>query len=83
MKKRDLLLKAEPHYEEDQLLELDHAITLATKAHSGQRRKSGEPYIIHPIAVAATLISLGFRPAPGWSTGADRRCPRGLASTRR
>lgn len=60
MKKRDLLLKAQPHYEEDQLLELEHAIDVATKAHSGQKRKSGEPYIIHPLSVAATLVEWGM-----------------------
>jgi guanosine-3',5'-bis(diphosphate) 3'-pyrophosphohydrolase len=60
MKKRDILLDAKPHYEEDQLLELEHAIDFATKAHNGQTRKSGEPYIIHPLAVAATLIDWGM-----------------------
>ena len=60
MKKGELLERAQPFYEEDQLLELDHAITIATKAHSGQKRKSGEPYIIHPLSVAATLIDWGM-----------------------
>ena len=60
MKKRELLAKATPHYEDTQLLELEHAIDFATKAHAGQKRKSGEPYIIHPLAVAATLIEWGM-----------------------
>jgi GTP pyrophosphokinase len=60
MKKRHLLDQAKAHYEEDQLLELDHAVDFATKAHEGQTRKSGEPYIIHPLAVAATLIDWGM-----------------------
>lgn len=60
MKKRDLLERAKPHYEEDQLLELEHAIEFATKAHVGQKRKSGEPYIIHPLHVADTLIDWGM-----------------------
>ncbi len=60
MKKRDLLIKAEPHYDEDQILDLEHAITLATTAHEGQKRKSGEPYIIHPLSVASTLIDWGM-----------------------
>ena len=28
------------------------AFEVADKAHGGQKRKSGEPYIIHPLAVA-------------------------------
>jgi guanosine-3',5'-bis(diphosphate) 3'-pyrophosphohydrolase len=56
MKKRDLLDNARPHYDEEQLLDLDHAIEFATKAHEGQKRRSGEAYIIHPLAVADTLI---------------------------
>lgn len=60
MKRRDLITKAAPHYEEEQLLELEHAIDIATKAHTGQKRKSGEPYIIHPLSVAATLVDWGM-----------------------
>ena len=56
MKKRDVLEAAKPHYAKTQLLELEHAIDVATKAHSGQKRKSGEPYISHPLAVANLLI---------------------------
>lgn len=55
MKRGELLLLAKPHYTEEQLLELEHAIDFATKAHEGQKRKSGEPYIIHPLAVASIL----------------------------
>lgn len=56
MNKRDLIEVAKPHYSPDQLLELEHAIDIATQAHSGQTRKSGEPYISHPLSVAAILI---------------------------
>lgn len=60
MKKRELIEKASPHYDENQVLELEHAVDVATEAHKGQKRKSGEPYIVHPIAVAATLIDWGM-----------------------
>jgi len=60
MKKSELLEKARPHYEEDQVLDLEHAIDIATKSHEGQKRKSGEPYIIHPLSVASTLIDWGM-----------------------
>ena len=36
------------------------AFEFAFGAHSGQRRKSGEPYIIHPVAVADILIGFGM-----------------------
>lgn len=35
---------------------VDNAFNLANDAHGDQKRKSGEPYIIHPIAVATILF---------------------------
>lgn len=35
------------------------AFNFAYQLHEGQTRKSGEPYIAHPIAVATLLRSLG------------------------
>lgn len=60
MLKKQLIEKATPYYEEDQILELEHAIDVASKAHHGQKRKSGEAYITHPLAVASTLIDWGM-----------------------
>lgn len=35
------------------------AYDLAAAVHEGQKRKSGEPYITHPLAVAELLFSIG------------------------
>jgi len=59
MKKSVLMDHAKLHYVKDQLQKLDQAVDFASAAHSGQKRKSGEPYIIHPIITADTLISWG------------------------
>lgn len=37
---------------------LDTAICLATLAHSGQKDKAGQPYILHPIRVMFSMFSL-------------------------
>lgn len=60
MKKSELLEKAKPHYSENQILELEHAIDIATEAHKGQKRRNGEAYITHPLAVAGKLIEWGM-----------------------
>ena len=39
---------------------IEKAYLFANKAHAGQIRKSGEPYIVHPISVANILVSLGM-----------------------
>ncbi|WP_082827220.1 RelA/SpoT family protein [Rhodanobacter thiooxydans] len=36
------------------------AFQLGAQAHAGQERKSGEPYITHPVAVAGILAELGL-----------------------
>ncbi len=39
---------------------LERAYEVAERAHRGQRRKSGDPYITHPVAVATILAELGM-----------------------
>lgn len=39
---------------------LERAYQLAAKAHDGQMRRSGEPYISHPLNVAKLLVELGM-----------------------
>ena len=40
--------------------EIDRAFAVAYRAHDGQKRKSGEPYITHPVAVARILADMGM-----------------------
>ena len=42
---------------------VEKAHLIAERAHTGQTRKSGDPYITHPIAVAQILADLGIGPA--------------------
>jgi len=51
------LLRYNPNYDAELL---DRAYLTAEKLHDGQKRKSGEPYIIHPIAVAKILAEIGM-----------------------
>lgn len=60
MDKQSLMKLAEPFYGKNELLELDHAIDIASRAHTGQKRRSGDPYITHPLSVAATLVDWGM-----------------------
>jgi len=39
---------------------IEHAYEVAERAHDGQARKSGDPYITHPVSVATILAELGF-----------------------
>lgn len=50
------------HYPDSDLSILRKAYKRAVIQHSHQQRRSGEPYIIHPIAVAQILADLGMSP---------------------
>lgn len=60
MKKRELVELAARLYTEDESAELLSAIDYASEKHKGQKRKSGEPYITHPLAVAGILMEWGM-----------------------
>ena len=47
------------HHPKADLSVIERAYTVAERAHEGQKRRSGEPYITHPIAVAQILADLG------------------------
>ena len=42
---------------------IERAYAAAEQAHLGQRRKSGDAYITHPLAVATILAELGMTPS--------------------
>ena len=48
------------HHPKADLALVERAYTVAERAHEGQQRKSGEPYITHPVAVAQILADLGI-----------------------
>ncbi|WP_084130469.1 bifunctional (p)ppGpp synthetase/guanosine-3',5'-bis(diphosphate) 3'-pyrophosphohydrolase [Demequina sp. NBRC 110055] len=47
-------------YPKGKTSQIERAYQVAAKAHEGQTRKSGEPYIIHPIAVAQIIAEMGL-----------------------
>ena len=53
-----LFAKIEAYLSPEQVAFVRKAYDLAAEAHSAQFRKSGEPYIIHPIGVVGILASL-------------------------
>ncbi len=58
-KKKELLKKmTDFNYSESEIKLVEKAIDFAVEKHDKQLRKSGEPYIIHPIAVAILLVEL-------------------------
>ena len=56
-KYRELLQVVYPRTTVEERKQIRKAFVLATNAHFGVRRKSGEPYIYHPIAVAMICCS--------------------------
>ncbi|XBC99692.1 bifunctional (p)ppGpp synthetase/guanosine-3',5'-bis(diphosphate) 3'-pyrophosphohydrolase [Pseudalkalibacillus hwajinpoensis] len=58
----EVMERAEQYLSSDDLSYLNRAYEYARNAHEGQYRKSGEPYIIHPIEVAGILANLEVDP---------------------
>ncbi|MDD4226235.1 MAG: RelA/SpoT family protein [Mariniphaga sp.] len=49
---QDFLKVIQDKFDSERLMRIEKAFRFANAAHDGIKRKSGEPYIIHPIAVA-------------------------------
>ncbi|MFF7676983.1 RelA/SpoT family protein [Actinacidiphila glaucinigra] len=53
----------DPKGDPSQLRQIERAYQVAERWHRGQKRKSGDPYITHPLAVTTILAELGMDPA--------------------
>ncbi len=58
----EVLEKAKVYLSAEDVSFLDRAYKYAEEAHKDQYRKSGEPYILHPIQVAGILVDLEMDP---------------------
>lgn len=54
----DLKVKLEEYLSNDEIKEIERAYLYAEKEHDGQYRKTGEPYIVHPLFVASILTTI-------------------------
>ena len=54
----ELIEKVKKYHPSADVTQIKKAYQIAFNAHNGQVRKSGEPYIIHPICVAMILADL-------------------------
>ena len=54
----DLIQEIRKYHPSSDLSDIERAYKIARDAHEGQKRKSGEPYIIHPLCVAIILAEL-------------------------
>ncbi len=59
----DLLERVKAYDPSADLGLIERAYTFSEKAHEGQFRRSGEPYVTHPLGVAAILADLRLDPA--------------------
>ena len=55
---RELLNRVRRYHPSDDLSMIEKAYHVADTAHEGQLRKSGEPYVIHPLCVGIILADL-------------------------
>ena len=56
----NFLTKLKHYYHAHEVSQIEDAFNLAKRAHEGQFRASGRPYITHPVIVADILIDMGL-----------------------
>ncbi|MFC4618120.1 RelA/SpoT family protein [Camelliibacillus cellulosilyticus] len=54
----ELQIKAAQYLDGEQMKRVQQAYDFAKTAHEGQYRKSGDPYLVHPVEVAGILVNL-------------------------
>src|SRR5688500_3659740 len=54
----DIVSKVDSYYPAADLDIIRKAYAFAAKAHEGQMRKSGDPYVVHPLSVASIITDL-------------------------
>src|SRR3989338_6363060 len=59
---KDLMAQIRKYYRKEDIDMVQLAYEFAAKPHAGQLRKSGEPYIIHPVATAMILAHMRIDP---------------------
>ena len=57
---KELITAIENSGKQYEIDRIQKAYEIACQAHEGQKRRSGEPYIIHPLAVSIILVGLGM-----------------------
>src|SRR5512146_236161 len=55
---QDLLSRVQGYHPAADLDLVKRCYAFAAKAHDGQLRRSGDPYVVHPLSVAANIAEL-------------------------
>src|SRR3954469_3477910 len=58
MRLNDILSKVQAYHPAADLTLIQRVYEFAAKAHDGQLRRSGDPYVVHPLGVAQTIAEL-------------------------
>lgn len=72
----ELIASVKKYHPSDDISLIEKAYRVAADAHKDQKRKSGEPYIIHPLCVAIILADLELDKESIAGMPSARRCRR-------